>query len=133
HAEALFGGRFGTTDASTEATDSLNIVRERAGLAPYIVSTHHDAFFTELVYERLRELIFPELPKQDVVRWNLVREKLDQLDEAIRFNSFYVETDAFHQTYREPGLTFDRSRHMLLPYPLQEVTINTELDQRFPW
>jgi len=133
HAEALIGGRFGTADASVEAVNSLNIVRERAGLEPYIGSTQHDAFFNELVDERLRELCFEGLRKQDLVRWNLLREKLDQLDEAIRFNSFYVETDAFHQTYREPGTTFDRSRHFLLPYPLQEVTINTELDQRFPW
>ena len=133
YAEAIIGGRFGTADASADAVNSLNIVRERAGLEPYLGSTQHNAFFNELVDERLRELCFEGLRKQDLVRWNLVREKLDELDEAIRFNSFYVETDAFHQTYREPGLTFDRSRHMLLPYPLQEVTINTELDQRLPW
>src|SRR5690606_18736525 len=67
HAEALIGGRFGTTDASTEAVNSLNIVRERAGLDPYMGNTQHDAFFNELVDERLRELCFEGLRKQDLV------------------------------------------------------------------
>ncbi len=133
HAEAIIGGRFGTADATAEAISSLNIVRERAGLEPYMGSSGHDEFFNELVDERLRELCFEGLRKQDLVRWNLLEEKLSALEEAVKLSPDYVETNAFHQTYLEPGQTFNRAQHFLLPYPLQEVTINTELHQRNPW
>lgn len=133
HAEAIIGGRFGTTDATAEAVNSLNIVRERAGLEPYFGSLNHDLFFRELVDERLRELCFEGLRKQDLVRWNVFREKLDELEEAVTLRSDYVETNEYHQTYLEPVKIFDKEKHFLLPYPLQEVTINTELHQRNPW
>lgn len=133
HAEAIIGGRFGTADANDAAVNSLNIVRERAGLPPYSGSWAHQAFFNELVDERLRELCFEGIRKQDLVRWNLLREKLDETAEAIELHSDYVATNAFHQTYLEPGRTFSKDRHFLLPYPLQEVLINKELPQRDPW
>lgn len=133
HAEASIGGRFGTTDATPEAVNSLNIVRERARLEPYFGSLDHDSFFRELVDERLRELCFEGLRKQDLVRWNLFREKLDELEEAIILRPDYVETNSYHQTYLESVRTFNKDKHMLLPYPLQEVTINTELHQRKFW
>jgi len=133
HAEAIIGGRFGTKNATAEAVNSLNTVRERAGLEPYAGSLNHDDFFKELVDERLRELCFEGLRKQDLVRWNLLEDKLVETNQAIKFQPMYVENNAFHQTYLEPGVTFDRAKHYLLPYPLQEVTINTKLDQRLHW
>jgi len=133
HAEAIIGGRFGTANATPEAVNSLNIVKERAGLDPYTGSLQHDDFFNELVDERLRELCFEGLRKQDLIRWHLLEEKLQETNEAIRNNPFFVETNSFHQTYMEPGNTFDKTKHYLLPYPLQETTINTELDQRTGW
>src|SRR5690606_25114400 len=105
----------------------------RAGLEPYIGSTAHDAFFREIVDERLRELCFEGLRKQDLIRWNLLEDKLGELEEAVTLSPDYVETNTFHQTYLEPGETFDKDKHLLLPYPLQEVMINTELPQRYPW
>ncbi|TZF83185.1 RagB/SusD family nutrient uptake outer membrane protein [Pedobacter sp. BS3] len=130
HAEAIIGGRFGTADANGEAVNSLNIVRERAGLDPYSGSLSHNDFFKELVDERLRELCFEGLRKQDLIRWDLLEDKLQETNAAIKGFATYIPTSQYHQTYLTPGNNFDRSKHLQLPYPLQETQINTSLHQR---
>ncbi|WP_353134603.1 RagB/SusD family nutrient uptake outer membrane protein [Pseudopedobacter sp.] len=133
HAEAIIGGRFGTTDANPAAVSSLNIVRERAGLDPYTGSLAHNDFFNELVNERLRELCFEGLRKQDLIRWNLLKDKLDETNAAIKGHALFSANDQYHQTYLEPGNNFDKSKHLLLPYPLQETLINKSLSPRLGW
>lgn len=133
HAEAIIGGRFGTADATTDAVNSLNIVRERAGLDPYIGSVVHNDFFKVLVDERLREFCFEALRKQDLIRWDLLKDKLDETNAAIKAHPDYVSTNTIHQIYLEAGENFDRSKHLLLPYPLQETQMNDYLDQRKQW
>ncbi|WP_461533157.1 RagB/SusD family nutrient uptake outer membrane protein [Sinomicrobium sp.] len=133
HAEAIIGGRYGTNPANDAAVNSLNIVRERAGLEPYTGSLNHDDFFKEIVDERLRELCFEGLRKQDLIRWHMLEEKLQETDAAIKNNEAYSASDLYHQTYLSAGENFDRTKHLLLPYPLQETLINQQLDQRDGW
>lgn len=133
HAEAIIGGRNGTADATPQAVNSLNIVRERAGLSPYTGSVAHNDFFRELVDERLRELCFEALRKQDLIRWNLLEEKLEETNNGIRNHPNFSNTQSVHQTILEAGVNFDKSKHLLLPYPLQETLINNSLEQRFGW
>ncbi|MFT4092936.1 MAG: RagB/SusD family nutrient uptake outer membrane protein [Niabella sp.] len=133
YAEAIIGGRFGTANADGAAVNSLNIVRERAGLEPYGGSIAHDDFFNELVDERLREFCFEGLRKQDLIRWNLIKEKLDETNEAITGYANYSATNQYHQAYLTPGNTFDKAKHYYLPYPLQEISINPSLTQRAGW
>ncbi len=133
HAEAIIGSRNGTADATPEAVNSLNIVRERAGLDPYIGSIVHDDFFKELVDERLRELCFEGLRKQDLIRWNLLEEKLETTNKAIKEHPDFKPTDVIHRIYLETGENFDRKKHLLFPYPLQETQMNDFLDQRNVW
>lgn len=133
HAEAIIGGRFGSAGANTAALNDLNIVRERAGLDPYSGSLSHTDFFNELVDERMREFCFEGLRKQDLIRWNLLEEKLKQTNEAIQNNAMYDSNNQYHQTYMSPGNNFDRTKHLLLPYPLQETLINQNLEQRTGW
>lgn len=133
HAEAIIGGRNGTANATPDAVNSLNIVRERANLDPYIGSVAHDDFFNELVDERLRELCFEGLRKQDLIRWNLLEEKLIESNAAIRARSNFNPTNTSHASYVEAGENFDRSIHLLLPYPLQEVQMNDDLEPRNGW
>ncbi|HTG57551.1 MAG TPA: RagB/SusD family nutrient uptake outer membrane protein, partial [Niabella sp.] len=133
HAEASIGGRFGTANADAGALNSLNKVRERAGLTPYTESLAHEDFFNELVDERLRELCFEGLRKQDLIRWNLIKEKLDETNASIINFPSFTASNQFHQAYLTPGLTFNKARHLLLPYPLQEVAINPSLKQRSGW
>lgn len=133
HAEAIIGGRFGSAGASDAALNDLNMVRERAGLDPYTGSLSHDDFFNELVNERMRELCFEGLRKQDLIRWNLLEEKLMQTNQAIQNHPLYDSNNQYHQTYMSPGNNFDRTKHLLLPYPLQETLINQSLEQRTGW
>ena len=133
HAEAVIGGRNGTANANASALNSLNIVRERAGLDPYEGSLSHNDFFDEIVDERLRELCFEGLRKQDLIRWNLLEEKLIETNQAIMNTSGFLSSNQFHQTYLAPGINFVKSKHMLLPYPAQETQLNNKLDQRNGW
>ncbi|NGF57575.1 RagB/SusD family nutrient uptake outer membrane protein [Parapedobacter sp. SGR-10] len=133
HAEAIIGGRFGTADATPAAVTSLNKVRERAGQEPYSGSWNHNVFFDEIVNERLRELCFEGLRKQDLIRWNLLKEKLDETNTMIRNHPSFNATNQFHQTYLEPGINFTKEKHFLLPYPLQETELNNSLKQRPQW
>lgn len=133
HAEAIIGGRFGSAAANDAALNDLNTVRERAGLDPYSGSLTHDDFFNEIVDERQRELCFEGLRKQDLIRWNLLEDKLLETNEAIKNHGLYNNNSQFHQTYLDPGNNFDRTKHLLLPYPLQETLINHSLEQRTGW
>ena len=130
HAEAIIGGKNGTESANEAAVNSLNLVRQRAGLDAYTGSLVHDDFFNEIVDERLRELCFEGLRKQDLIRWNLLGQKLLESNLAIKANPAYNETNVFHQTYLAAGLNFDKTKHLLLPYPIQESQLNTALKIR---
>lgn len=133
HAEACIGGKNGTADADINAVKSLNIVRERAGLAPYDGSLSHNQFFNELVDERLRELCFEGLRKQDLIRWNLLGEKLEESNAAVRNFPRYDASLQPHNTYQLAGRNFDKKKHLQLPYPEQEVLINGKLEQKNEW
>ncbi len=130
HAEAIIGGMNGTEDATPAALNSLNLVKQRAGLDAYEGSMAHKDFFEEIVDERLRELCFEGLRKQDLIRWNLLGQKLNESNAAIKANIAYSATNQFHQTFLAPGINFDKSKHLLLPYPLQETQLNTALKAR---
>ncbi|GEM_PF-821528 len=133
HAEAIIGSRNGTADATPSAVNSLNIVRERAGLDPYSGSVVHNDFFKVLVDERLRELCFEGLRKQDLIRWDLLEDKLAETNAAIKAHPDFNPTNTIHQVYLEAGENFDRSKHLLFPYPLQETQINNDLAPRKGW
>lgn len=133
YAEASIGSNIGTDGASAKAVEYLNIVRSRSGLDDYSGGLSHDDFFEALVDERLRELCFEGLRKQDLIRWNLLEEKLQETNQSIRNNGYYTEGNQYHTTFLAPGENFDRSKHLLLPYPLQEVQVNQKLEQRKNW
>jgi hypothetical protein len=130
HAEACIGGKNGTEVASSAALNSLNLVKQRAGLDDYSGSLAHNDFFEEIVDERLRELCFEGLRKQDLIRWNLLEKKLAESNSAIKASNAYSETNVFHQTYLAAGKNFDKTKHLLLPYPIQETQLNTALKPR---
>ena len=130
HAEACIGGINGTETANDKAVASLNAVRKRAGLDDYSGSLAHNDFFEEIVDERLRELCFEGLRKQDLIRWNLLEKKLAESNSAIKASNAYSDTNVFHQTYLAAGKNFDKTKHLLLPYPIQETQLNTALKPR---
>lgn len=130
HAEACIGGKNGTEAATDKAVNSLNLVRLRSGLDEYSGSLSHNDFFEEIVDERLRELCFEGLRKQDLIRWNLLEKKLAESNLAIKASNGYSDSNVFHQTYLAAGINFDKTKHLLLPYPIQETQLNTALKPR---
>lgn len=121
------------------AINYFDQVRKRAGLNPIretskagVVGTK-EAFFDELVDERLRELCFEGLRKHDLIRWELLGDKLDELNASIEGNPDYSPTNENHNAFLRSGNFFDKNKHLSLPYPLQEVAINNQLDQKLGW
>lgn len=133
YAEAAIGGRFGNIAPTQKALDCINKVRNRAGLNN-ITTTDHNEFFNEIVDERMRELCFEALRKQDLIRWNLYEEKLEYTAMSIKNESSYLPNDATHnEGYLGASNNFDKSKHLTLPYPLQEVEINKLIEQKDNW
>lgn len=93
-----------TTDAL--AVKCMNEIKERAGLSP-VTSVSRD----ELRLERRRELAFEGLRHFDLVRWRTAKEVMTVLD--------------------TPGGKCTFEDHMYVwPFPLSEMDINPELDQK---
>lgn len=122
---------------TTLAMQYLDEVRNRAGVGPISKKpsaiASKEAFFEELVDERLRELCFEGLRKHDLIRWELLGEKLALLNVTIQGDPNYSPTNADHQAFLRSGQNFDPTRHLSLPYPLQEVSLNDKLDQKPNW
>jgi hypothetical protein len=120
---------------TTEAIAAIDRVRTRAGLENLAVVKPEaiagaDAFFQEIVDERFRELCFEGHRKHDLIRWNLLEEKLQVLYESIIYEPGYNASQALR--YRVYS-NFNPSKHLSLPYPEQEVLINNLLDQKTGW
>lgn len=134
YAEASY--KFNGDVVTNEAIDNMDLVRARAGLSglrtakPDVVADPA-LFFEEIVDERLRELCFEGHRKADLVRWNLLPEKIQELEESIIFHPSYVQ--ASHHTKLRCVDNFDAQKHLSMPYPLQEVSINNLLDQKDNW
>ncbi|WP_083634646.1 RagB/SusD family nutrient uptake outer membrane protein [Saccharicrinis aurantiacus] len=119
-----------------EAIAALNQVRQRAGLEIIELGEPEalggkDAFFNELVDERFREFAFEGIRKHDLIRWELYEEKLQTYASAIEGEPDYDEFN--HAHYLRSVRNFDINKHLSLPYPFQEVTINKLLDQKPEW
>jgi hypothetical protein len=135
YAEAANEINGGPTDL---AIQYLNEVRFRAGLEdiaiekPTVVS-NKDLFFDELVDERSRELCFEGVRRHDLIRWELLDEKLIEVKNIVEGHPDFSSSNADHQAALRGPLNFDISKHLSLPYPLVEVTINQDLDQKLEW
>lgn len=120
------------------AIEYLDAVRNRAGLDPISVDdalaiSSKDLFFKELVDERLREFCFEGLRKMDLIRWELLGDRLQYQDAIIKGHSSYKAADGNHQAWLRPSNYFDPAYHLSLPYPSQEVEINQQLEQKSNW
>ena len=134
YAEASY--RFNGNVVTDEAIDNIDLVRARAGLSSLRTSKPEVVadpvlFFEEIVDERLRELCFEGHRKADLIRWNLLADKIVELDESIRFHSSYSQ--ASHHTKLRCVQNFNPTKHLSMPYPLQEVSINKDLVQKTEW
>jgi starch-binding outer membrane protein, SusD/RagB family len=123
---------------TAEAINAIDKVRQRAGLNALSVDnpaglSSKEAFFNELVDERYRELCMEGNRKFDLIRWGLLGDKLEVLDLAIKNHPDYNENSLEIRGFLRAPNNFDASKHLSLPYPLQEVTINNKLEQKSEW
>jgi len=123
---------------SSLAVQYLNNVRNRAGLEPIGIAkpsaiASKENFFKEIVEERFREFAFEALRKHDLIRWGLLGERLKLLEQSIIGHPNYSPTNANHDAFLKASRFFDPSKHLSLPYPLQEVQLNNALEQKPNW
>lgn len=121
-----------------EAIDALDRVRTRAGLDPIGVAqpaaiASKEAFFNELVEERMRELCFEGVRWNDLKRWGLTETRLQKLASVVEGTTGFSATNDVHTAYLRAAKNFDPPKHLSLPYPLKEVTINNALQQKAAW
>lgn len=120
------------------AIQYLNEVRNRAGLVniqdekPQAVA-NEQSFFNELVDERSRELCYEGLRRFDLIRWELLDDKMEKVKNVVEGHPDFRANNADHQSILRPPYNFDPSKHLSLPYPLVEVTVNQSLDQKSEW
>jgi len=76
-------------------------------------------------------LCFEGHRKFDLIRWGVLKEKLDDLEDAILFHPSYDSSK--HETKLRCVRNFNETKHLSLPYPQQEVTINNLLEQKPEW
>lgn len=121
---------------TTEAVAAVDLIRNRAGLEnlsvlkPEAIASK-ESFFLEIVDERLRELCFEGNRKTDLVRWNLLQNKIHELEESIIYDPGYLPEA--HGYKLRCVTNFNPTKHLSLPYPLQEVLINNKLNQKDYW
>ncbi|WP_106154048.1 RagB/SusD family nutrient uptake outer membrane protein [Marinilabilia salmonicolor] len=110
----------------------LDQVRNRAGLDDIDAGLvgSKEAFRAEVRAERLRELCYEGHRKHDLIRWGILGETLALQNQMIDNAS---SSDRSKDNFKRAGLNFNPSKHTVLPYPLQEVTMNEALDQHASW
>ncbi|SHE30692.1 Starch-binding associating with outer membrane [Mariniphaga anaerophila] len=110
----------------------LDQVRVRAGLQDVDKGTisGKEQFRKEIQDERMRELCFEGVRKHDLIRWNILGESLTELNEMIDATN---RSDKDKALYKRAGENFVPSKHTIMPYPIQETTMNQKLDQHSEW
>lgn len=122
---------------NAEAIAALNRVRLRASLDPIETAkpeavASHDAFLSELQDERLRELCFEGLRRQDLIRWGIYQSRLEFLAGQVQGDPNFKEGDAQCESFLRAYRYFEE-KDLSLPYPDQEVKLNKLLNQKAEW
>lgn len=111
-----------TTGPAAEPLKYLNMIRERAGLAPYSatdVSSRYD--FREAVRnERRLELAFENQRWFDLLRWGIARETVNN----------YIAGESFYSGYSYTVNPL-ADWQLMLPVPIDVININPNVAQNF--
>lgn len=118
---------------SSAVYDAIDEIRKRAGLEDLNRSRNstQNQVRQEIRDERLREFCFEGQRQHDLIRWGELGNALDRLQAEVKASESYgAEGDMF---LLRAANYFDASKHLTLPYPLQEATLNDSLDQKSNW
>ncbi len=115
---------------SASAHQALNEVRRRANAYEYIgerALTDQDDFRKVIQDERARELCFEGLRKGDLIRWGIFEQVMRNVGIDI--------TNYAPARLRYAALGYQRvnSRHLLLPIPALEMSLNKAMKQNEGW
>lgn len=105
-----------------KAAEYVNIVRERAKLAPLASVTLED-----IKLEKRLELVGEGQRFQDLLRWGDAAEKLK--DNGKEYPSLYANGEVKYTSCNHPAFGFKTGKHERLPYPATEMRLNSEIVQ----
>jgi hypothetical protein len=108
----------------------LNMVRARANTSQYAgatLITDQSVFRQTIMDERARELAFEGLRKSDLIRWNNFIQVMKETGNDISVNA------PASVKYGVKGYNNISHRHLLLPVPIREISLNKEMTQNPGW
>jgi hypothetical protein len=114
------------TGPTAVATEALNQVRERAGLADTTIASQDD-FRDEVRNERARELCFEGLRKPDLIRWGIFIQTMHEISDEFKAHG----APAYNYAAANAGNVTER--HLLYPIPLSEMSLNKKMVQNPYW
>jgi hypothetical protein len=107
-----------------DAFEAVRKVRERANLSGWDNAISQEEFRTNMIQERAWELCYEGWRKFDLIRWNILGDKLQEAGEAAK---------AIRDKYPFPAMdNFVSGKHELYPIPQREMDVNTALTQQNP-
>ena len=144
YAEAVYELNDAISDADLDL--SINLLRDRVGMPDLT-----NAFVTgnglnmrdEIRRERRIELAMEGARYDDLLRWKIAETELPKALEGVRFfNAEYVNTDVTSLVLTTDSVlvgeaasqrSFDPSKQYLWPIPLNQISINQNLEQNPNW
>lgn len=151
YAEVLLNYAEATYELNEEISDtdlniSINLLRERAGVAhlsnAFVVSNELD-MREEIRRERRVELALEGFRYDDLLRWKTAENELPKALEGVRyFAGEYVDTDVATLNLTPDSIliaepasqrSFDPSMQYLWPLPLNQISLNPNLEQNPNW
>jgi hypothetical protein len=116
---------------TTVAHTALNLVRARAGASQYTGATvigSQSAFRQVIQDERARELCFEGLRRQDLIRWGIFLPLMKATGAQ-----FATDNPSGGVLYGVLGYNNVSERHLLLPIPAAEISVNNAMTQNPGW
>lgn len=107
-----------------DAFEAVRLVRQRADLDPWDEAISQSDFRENMVQERAWELCYEGWRKWDLIRWNLLDEKIQEAGAAAK---------AIRDKYPYPAMeTFVDGKHQLYPIPQRDMDVNNGINQQNP-
>lgn len=105
----------------TGATATATLVAKPVATDVNLVNLSKEAFLDALQKERAFELNFEGTRRTDLIRWNLLAERIKETADKLK---------AYRANYAYPAGTFFRThQHELYPIPLNERDVNKNVEQ----
>jgi hypothetical protein len=110
---------------AAKAAEYVNLIRTRAKLAPKSTVTMND-----VMLEKRLELWGEDVRYQDMIRWGIADKMKDQGKKTPWFGS---NGQVRWEVYNTGDAAGFKERHMLLPFPETEISLNSNVTQNPGW